>query len=251
MKNKRTLHWLWAVPGGKKWYIAALAVIQAVYGVTGVAFALLMRNVVDAAVARETNEFWRWMAALVLLVALQLAMQALVRRLMELARTGFENAFKARLMNALLRRDYLQVSAVHSAEWLNRLTSDTVVVANSCVEIIPGLAGMVVKLISAVAMILVLQPVFAAILIPGGLLMIFFTWLFRRVLKRMHKNIQEADGRLRVFLSERIGSMLMIRSFAAEEQTALQARGGGKPEMIQGQVLASEGSLKSFFLRAR
>ena len=224
MKNNRTLRWLWTVPGGKKWYIAALAVIQGVHGATGVVFALLMRNVVDAAVARDTSSFWRWMLALVLLVVLQLALRALIRWLNELSRSEFENRFKVRLTEALLRRDFLQVSAVHSAEWLNRLTSDTVVVANNCVDIIPGLAAMFVKLVSALVMILVLEPRFAAILIPGGMLMVFFTWLFRRVLKRLHKNIQEADGRLRVFLSERIGSMLMIRSFAAEEQTALQAR---------------------------
>ena len=224
MKNNRTLRWLWTVPGGKKWYIAALAVIQGAHGATGVVFALLMRNVVDAAVARDTPGFWRWMLALVLLVVLQLALRALIRWLNELSRSEFENRFKARLTEALLRRDFLQVSAVHSAEWLNRLTSDTVVVANNCVDIIPGLAAMFVKLVSALVMILVLEPRFAAILIPGGMLMVFFTWLFRRVLKRLHKNIQEADGRLRVFLSERIGSMLMIRSFAAEEQTALQAR---------------------------
>lgn len=224
MKNNRTLRWLYAVPGGKKAYIAALAVLQGIDGAIGVVFALLMRNVVDAAVARDGSSFWRWMTAIVLLVVLMLALRAVVRRLAELARSGFENAFKMRLVDALLHRDFLQVSAVHSAEWLNRLTSDAVVVANSYVEILPGLAAMVVKLVSALVMILVLEPRFAAILVPGGALMIFFTWLFRRVLKRLHKNIQEADGRLRVFLSERIGSMLMIRSFAAEDRTAAEAQ---------------------------
>ena len=42
-----------------------------------------------------------------------------------------------------------------------------------------------------------------------------------------------------------------LRPLAAEMKTALQARGGGKAEMIQGQVLAPEGSLRNFFLRAR
>ena len=224
MKTNRTLRWLYAVPGGKKAYIAALAVLQGIDGAIGVVFALLMRNAVDAAVARDGSSFWRWMTAIVLLVVLMLALRAVVRRLAELSRSGFENAFKMRLVDALLHRDFLQVSAVHSAEWLNRLTSDAVVVANSYVEILPGLAAMVVKLVSALVMILVLEPRFAAILVPGGALMIFFTWLFRRVLKRLHKNIQEADGRLRVFLSERIGSMLMIRSFAAEDRTAVEAQ---------------------------
>ncbi len=222
MKN-RTLKWLYAVPGTKKAYVAVLTVLDGIDGAVGVVFALLMRNIVDAAVARDVSGFWRWMIAIVLLVALMLALRAVSRWLTELARSSFENAFKARLTEALLRRDYLQVSAVHSAEWLNRLTSDTVVVANNCVDIVPGLAAMIVKLVSALVMILVLEPKFAFILIPGGVLMVFFTWLFRRVLKRLHKNIQESDGRLRVFLSERISSMLMIRSFAAEDQTASQA----------------------------
>ena len=51
----------------------------------------------------------------------------------------------------------------------------------------------------------------------------FVTYGFRRVLKRLHKRIQESDGRLRVFLQERIGSMMMIRSFAAEKSTQKQA----------------------------
>lgn len=43
------------------------------------------------------------------------------------------------------------------------------------------------------------------------------------MLKRLHKNIQERDGKLRVFLQERLGSLMMIRSFAAEEQTETEA----------------------------
>ena len=123
----------------------------------------------------------------------------------------------------LLRKDYARVSAVHSGEWLNRLTSDTVVVANGSADILPGLAGMAVKLVSALVMIIALEPAFAAVLLPGGALLVVLTWLFRRVSKRLHKATQEADGRLRVFLQERIGSMMMIRSFASEEQTEAAA----------------------------
>lgn len=222
MKNS-TVRWLANVAGRGKLSIAFLTLLHGASGVIGVAYALLLRNVVDSAVAHDAAGFWRWLLAVVLLIAVQLGVNALVRWQGELARSGLENRFKARLTDALLHRDFLQVSAVHSAEWLNRLTSDTVVVANNCVDIIPGLAGMVVRLVSAAAMILVLEPKFALILFPGGVLMVFFTWLFRRVLKRLHKGIQESDGRLRVFLQERIGSMLVIRSYAAEEQTASQA----------------------------
>ena len=217
------LRWLLAVPGGKKWDIAALAVLQGLYGASGVLYALLLKRIVDAATGMDRSGFWRSLLLTVLLVAAQLALHAVVRWLSELCRANFENLFKARLTNALLTRDYLRVSAVHSGEWLNRLASDTTVVANGCVEIVPGLCGMVIKLISALVMIIALEPRFAAVFLPGGALLVLFTWLFRRALKRLHKDVQEAQGRLRVFLQERIGSLLMIRSFAAEARTAAEA----------------------------
>ena len=223
MKNN-TLRWLYSVPGRKKLHIAVLTAVQALYGASGVLYALLLRGIVDAAAGHDPSGFWRYLGLLIELVIVQLALRAVIRWLTELSKSTLENLFKGRLVNTLLHRDYLRVNAVHSGEWLNRLTNDDKVVADGYVDILPGLAGMVVKLISALVMILVLEPRFAAILIPGGAVLVLFTWLFRRKLKLLHKRIQEADGRLRVFLQERIGSMLMIRSFAAEEQTEAGVR---------------------------
>ena len=222
MKNS-ALQWLYSVPGGKKLYILALIVVQALHGASGVLYALLLREIVDGAAAGDPARFWRYLLWTVLLVAAQLALRAVIRWLTELGKSSVENIFKARLTDTLLHKDYLAVSAVHSGEWLNRLTNDAKVVADHYVDILPGLAGMVVKLVSALVMVIALEPRFAAILIPVGVLLAFFTWLFRKVLKRMHKNVQEADGRLRIVLQERIGSLLMIRSFAAEEQTETEA----------------------------
>ena len=221
MKNT-ALRWLWDVPGKKKLNILALTLVQALHGASGVLYALLLREIVDAATGHDANSFWRYLAFLIGLVIVQLALRAVIRWLTELSRSTLENTFKGRLMDTLLHRDFLRVSAVHSGEWLNRLTNDAKVVADAYVDILPGLAGMVVKLLSALVMLLVLEPRFAAILIPGGAVLVLFTWLFRRKLKALHKRIQEADGRLRVFLQERIESLLMIRSFAAEEQTLLE-----------------------------
>ncbi len=222
MRNN-TVKWLLSVPGSRKLYILILIIVQAVYGASGVLYALLLRNIVDAAAGHDITGFRRGMVLTVLLVAAQLLLRALIRWLTELSKAAFENIFKRRLTETLLRRDYLRVSAVHSGEWMNRLTNDTVVVANACVEIVPGLAGMVVKLISACIMIIVLEPRFAAVMIPGGLLLLLFSTLFRKAMKRLHKNVQEADGKVRIFLQEHIASLLMIRSFAAEKQTLSDA----------------------------
>ena len=95
--------------------------------------------------------------------------------------------------------------------------------SQNSVEILPGLVGMIVKMVSAIAMMIVLDYRFALILLPVGIVLFFATYGFRKVLKKLHKNIQERDGKLRVFLQERLGSMMMIRSFAAEKETEDEA----------------------------
>ncbi len=223
MKKNKTLKWLYDVPGRKRYYILILIIIQALHGGSGVLYALLLRNIVDSAVNNDPHGFWINVIFVILLVILQLSMRAVIRWLSELSRADLENIFKMRMMKNLLRKDYATVSAIHSGEWLNRLTNDTVVVANSYTEILPGISGMSVKMISAMIMIFILEPRFAFIIIPGGIAMVFFTYGFRKVLKRLHKNMQEKDGALRIFLQERLGSMMIIRSFAAEDRTEMEA----------------------------
>ncbi|MBQ8960098.1 MAG: ABC transporter ATP-binding protein [Ruminococcus sp.] len=219
MKNN-TLKWLSSVIGRKKAGIAALTFVQTAAGTAGVFYALLMRSMVDSAVARESRRFWLYGGLLFALLAFQLIMRACTRWLGELCRSECENRFKKRLLGTVLRKDLAQISAVHSGEWLNRLTSDSRIAAEGCVDIIPGITEMGVKLICAVVMLFVIDLRFASMILPGGALILLLTYVFRRKMKRLHKDIQERDGRLRIFLQERIGSLIMIRSFAAEKQTA-------------------------------
>ncbi len=219
MKDNKALKWLWKVPGRKKIYILLLIIIEMLHGGSGVLYALLLRNIVDSAVSKDMDGFLMNVVFVIALVAVQLTMRAFIRFLSELSRASLENIFKQRLMDSLLTKNYAAVEAVHSGEWLNRLTNDTVVAANGYTEIIPGIAGMVVKMISAVIMIILLQPWFTWIIIPGGIAMVILTYAFRKILKRLHKDVQEKDGSLRIFMQETLGNMMMIRSFSAEWQT--------------------------------
>ena len=72
---------------------------------------------------------------------------------------------------------------------------------------------MLVKLIGALSAILWLESRFFYILVPGGIVMILLTYSFRKVLKSLHKDIQEADGALRVFMQERLESLLIVHTF--------------------------------------
>ncbi len=225
MREKQTaLCYLSNCTGKNKIGIFILIFIQMLLGMSSVCFAMLLRGALDGATAKNQKTFFMYFALAVLLVICQISLRAVVRFLEEYCRSSIENAMKNRLFFCLLKKDYAQVTAIHSGEWMNRLTSDTTVAANGIVEIIPNLAGMSVKLVGALVMILVMEVRFIFVLVPGGILMILFTYAFRKVLKRLHKNVQEADGALRVFLQERMGSLMMIRSFVAEESVSKKAQ---------------------------
>lgn len=221
--DQKTLRWLWSVSGKQKWNILYLTVLEILIGGSGVAFAYLLRGVINAAVAKEGERFWRHVFTLILLTVCQLLIRAGIRFLSEYLKSSLENAYKSRLFSVLLRRDYSYVVSIHSGEWLNRLTSDVVVVAEGIATIVPEISGMLVQLVGATVMIFYLIPGIGMFVLPLGLFFAVLTFGFRKVLKSLHGKIQEQDGRLRVFLTERLSNLLVVKSFAMEEETSLEA----------------------------
>lgn len=217
--NTNTLIWLSRTVGKKKWYVLFMALLEVLLGVSSVLFALLFRSLVDRAMEGQKNIFFQILIGMGVLMSFQIALSALDYFIYEWSRSAMENQFKERLFSCLLSKDYASVVAIHSGEWMNRLTSDTVVVTNGIIDILPGLAGLMTRLVGALAAIFMLEPMFTYLLVPGGVLAIFLTYGFRKILKRLHKRIQEMDGNVRVFLQERLGSLMIVRTFAVERET--------------------------------
>ena len=223
--HSSALHWLLIVPGKKNWYLAFLTLIQMAMGGVGVLFALLFKGLVDSAANGNREEFWRYAVLVLLLEIGDILLRTLNRWLDELVRSSLENALKSRQMDALMRKDYASVCAIHSGEWMNRMTNDTVVVTTGYAEILPGIAGTLVRMVSALVVLFLIDNVFALVLIPAGLVLLAITGLLRKRLKRLHKQMQEQDGKVRIFLQERIASLMIIKSFASEDQTLRDAEG--------------------------
>ena len=218
MGNK-TLKWLYKVPGKHRAWVILLSIMHVVLGAFGVLYALLLKAIVDHAVAGERTLFFRCCVFFLLLELGRIVLVSINRRCTELAKATLENRFKAYLFEKILYGDHARVTATHSGEWLNRLTNDVVVVSNGYVDILPGLLGMAVRMLSALIMILFIDKWIAIVMIPIGLVLSFLTYLIRKRLKKMHKAIQETDGKLRIFMQESIESLMIIKSFGAEERT--------------------------------
>lgn len=90
-------------------------------------------------------------------------------------------------------------------------------------QVLPGAAGMLVRLIAAAAVLLYIEPRLAAVILPAGAVLALLATVFRRTLKRLHKQIQESDGRLRVYLQESLSSLLVVRIFDRRQAVSREA----------------------------
>lgn len=213
------MSWIFGVSGKLKLGVLLLVLLNSAISISAVAFALVLREAIDGAVSGNKMVFLKFVIILGLIMVGQIAARGVIRFLDEYVRSGMENVIKTRLYETILSRKYSAITAFHTGELLNRITNDAVVVADGFVQIIPGIIAMLVKLAGAAAVLFVLDYRFSVIFFAGGGLVLIFTTLFRRVMKKLHKDVQAADGVLRSYLSENLGSLMVLKTFGAERNS--------------------------------
>lgn len=213
------MSWIFGVSGKLKLGVLLLVLLNSAISISAVAFALVLREAIDGAVSGNKMVFLKFVIILGLIMLGQIAARGVIRFLDEYVRSGMENVIKTRLYETILSRKYSAITAFHTGELLNRITNDAVVVADGFVQIIPGIIAMLVKLVGAAAVLFVLDYRFSVIFFAGGGLVLIFTTLFRRVMKKLHKDVQAADGVLRSYLSENLGSLMVLKTFGAERKS--------------------------------
>ena len=213
------MSWIFGVSGKLKLGVLLLVLLNSAISISAVAFALVLREAIDGAVSGNKMVFLKFVIILGLIMVGQIAARGVIRFLDEYVRSGMENVIKTRLYETILSRKYSAITAYHTGELLNRITNDAVVVADGVVQIIPGIIAMLVKLAGAAAVLFVLDYRFSVIFFAGGGLVLIFTTLFRRVMKKLHKDVQAADGVLRSYLSENLGSLMVLKTFGAERKS--------------------------------
>ena len=213
------MSWIFGVSGKLKLGVLLLVLLNSAISISAVAFALVLREAIDGAVSGNKMVFLKFVIILGLIMLGQIAARGVIRFLDEYVRSGMENVIKTRLYETILSRKYSAITAFQTGELLNRITNDAVVVADGFVQIIPGIIAMLVKLAGAAAVLFVLDYRFSIIFFAGGGLVLIFTTLFRRVMKKLHKDVQAADGVLRSYLSENLGSLMVLKTFGAERKS--------------------------------
>ena len=221
--DRAALKWITSASGRSLWWTVLFLLVRVSQSATYVLYAYALGEVVNCAQRGDKGDFFRQLILFLGLVLVTLILQALGRYLAEKSKVALEKRFTIHTFSQLLRRDYAQISQTHTGEWMNRITSDARVVANSVAVILPEVAGAVVRMLGAIACLIQMAPLLTLILVPGGLIIAGFSFLVRRYLKSLHKKMQEADGTARSFMQERLFSLPVVRAFTQEDAAVAQA----------------------------
>lgn len=220
----KTLKWILHTLGNKKWMIVLLAVLRSTQAVCGIAFALLMRRGIDSAVSGEMTTFRHSVIALVGMIVLQMVLYAAHRYLEEDTRAAVENRFRQKVFRGILEKEYKEVTGYHTGELMNRLTSDTSIVMDGAVNLFPSVLSMLVRVVGILYVMASIEPWMTVVLLIGGCLITLFSVGPRKWQKRLHKKVQEADGKVRSFLQESLESLLVIHAFGCENKVESGSR---------------------------
>lgn len=209
----RIYRWMIGVFGRSLWLVAVLCALQAVMASIGVGYALMMRGAIDAAVAHDEASFLREVMVFALAIMAQIICRAATVVVSERARSSMDNRMRSNVFADVLSAPISDSQRYHSGELMNRLTSDVTIVTGSVSSLVPSAVSMAIRIVGVVAVMVVLTPTLTAVFVAGGCVMAFASFLLRGLLKRLHKRVQEAEGRVRSFMQEALESLLMIQSF--------------------------------------
>ena len=195
-----------------KGYLFLTIVTSLIQAVASVLMALASRDLLDS----SSNELFINTIKLISIVLIMILAYCLNHLFQQKLQLKLECKLKKEVYNEIFQKDYYTISKIHSGNLMNYLTNDVNVVAQNAATIIPNLLLLVTRLVLSFIFLAYLLTELALVLLGIGLIAFLFSYIFRKKLKKLHKDVQEKDGIMRSYMQESIESMLVIKSFNSE-----------------------------------
>ncbi len=222
-KKVSPLRWIAGHTKSQIGNILLIVVFYAVLALIGVYSALLARGVIDSAVAGEMQGVVFYGCVYGGLLLFQLLLRVVTKNIYFYIGAKLTVHYRKTIFNTIIRKDYFKVSSFHSGELLNRITNDVAVVADAVVSILPSFSFMVTKLVGALSVLIAIDWRFTLIFIAGASVLLVISRAFRSKMKKLHKQVQQTEGKVRSFMQEILSGLLMVKVFGAEDKVDQRA----------------------------
>ncbi|MBQ5473613.1 MAG: ABC transporter ATP-binding protein, partial [Lachnospiraceae bacterium] len=164
-----------------------------------------------------TQKILMWTGIILVVISARLLMRVAASAIGIKVTAKLTMRFRTKLFYGILNKKYEEINKIHSGELINRLTSDIGIVTDGVISIIPNLLYYITQFLGAFVVLVVIAPKFTIVFLIAGIIISMITLLLRGKVNGLHKEVQSTEGVVRSFFQEAIESMLVVKTFGAEE----------------------------------
>lgn len=209
------MKWILKALGKHWWAVGFLSLFTALLALSGVVETLAMRNFIDQAAAGSREGFLLWFCVYLLLVFFQIFGGAAANLMGVSASLKIYNRLRHRGLATILSRRYAALRDYRTGDFLQLLSEDSDTVASTAVNLLPSLSSIGAQLLGAILVLGMLQGRLVLILLLCFCGMLTVALPLRKVVKKQHKTVMEANGQVKNVLQESLTNLQVIRSFQA------------------------------------
>lgn len=216
-KKKGAFRWIFRYSRKQMLRIVLIALVGIVSALSCIVLAVFSRKVIDIATGRLKGSVFVYCILLLVVIGVQAVLNILESNLTVRAGCKIEIDMKQGVFGAILKKQTSQTASYHSGDFLNRLTSDVEVVVGGCVVSLPQSLSLAVKLVVGFVVLLLMDAKFTCFLAIVGAVAFLFSFVLRNRYKKLHREIQQKDGKARSFMQECLENISIIKSFVKEK----------------------------------
>lgn len=219
-----TLKWLWNIFHKERWQVVIITVVCAISASLTVVFADFSKKIINAATEEHSMErVIQCAIGFLILITVQLILNLVSASFADRCKARIEVTLRKHILDTVLRKDYNGVIKYHTGEIQNRMTNDVTTISEGFTAILPDLVYFVVKLVCAFIYLVVIDKFFTLVFVVGGFAVLIFSLMFKKIVKKLHRKVQETEGTVRSFIQEVLTSLLVIKSFNVESKVENEA----------------------------
>ena len=215
--NRIAVKWIFKLSKRYVPMIVLISVFAAIESIIAVALALYSKRVLDIATGNANGNLLVTGLIMVGIVLAQLFIYAADIYLKAWTTGKLTITYRNYLFSAISRKKYAKMSAHHSGDLLNRMTSDCDVVVSNMVSIIPSVISMVTKIVSGIGALIILDYRVALLILCMGLFVPAFGRIINKRFKHLHKRVQETEGVTRSFMQESFENLSVLKTFGGQD----------------------------------
>ncbi len=216
----RPLKWIVSNSKFMLFPILLLIVISSLISVCTVAFALLTREVINAATISDTHLLFSSGIKLALIILIEIFLRVITSRMNVTLGGRLEMRFRENVFSSVLGKNWEDVNKYHSGEIVNRIKNDSSVITGGIMHLLPQGVMFLTRIALALGVLFTIDWEFALIICLVSPLLLILGRFYSKKMKHFHKAVQQSEGSAMSYMLESIQNISVVKAFDSVKGSA-------------------------------